>query len=76
MFNFKQVEDEDLFIDFKLDLHTKGPKPNDIALFNLLRQARKPEERGNRDDSRRGAEFETMPYFLTDQFKQVFKTAK
>ena len=36
LFNFKQIDDEDLFIDFKLDLHVKGPKPDDKKLFSLL----------------------------------------
>ena len=46
LFNFKQVQDEDLFIDFKLDLNRSAPRgtgQKDQALFNLLHQARLPE---------------------------------
>ena len=34
MFRWKDIQDEDLFIDFKLDLHTDHLK--DKALFDLL----------------------------------------
>lgn len=64
-FNYKGIEDDDLFIDFKLDLH-KPKAHKDHQLFNLLSQSRPVEERGNRDAERRGMEQETMPYFLTD----------
>ena len=54
LFKFGKVEDDDLFIDFKLDLNkkTRASIPqapagsNDVALFSLLHQARLPEQRG------------------------------
>lgn len=36
LFMFKQVEDEDLFIDFKLDLYSKRTDNKDHALFDLM----------------------------------------
>ena len=75
LFNFKNIEDDDLFIDFKLDLHkTKGHK--DHVLFDLMSQSRTPNERGNRDSMKRGMEQETMPYFLTDQFRQMLEISQ
>jgi hypothetical protein len=47
-------------IDYKLSL--KDTK--DKQLFNMLSQARQPAEIGHRD--KKGAELDTMPYFLTD----------
>ena len=67
-FQYKNIEDDDLFIDFKLDLHQPAGH-KDHKLFSLMSQARLPNERNNRSDMRRGAEQETMPYFLTDQFR-------
>jgi len=40
LFQYANLNDEDLFIDFKLDLHGKDTK--DFKLFELLTQARKP----------------------------------
>ena len=54
-------------IDFKLSL--KDTK--DKQLFNMLSQARKPEEIGHRE--KKGAEINTMPYFLTDQYAAILK---
>lgn len=70
VFNFMSVDDEDLFIDFKLDLYTDRPGNKDRALFDLCAQARQPEER-NRNNDHKGREHETMPYFLTKQFSQI-----
>jgi hypothetical protein len=73
LFKYSHLNDEDLFIEFKLDLHSMYNK--DAKLFDLLTQARRPEDR-NREKSRRGKEHETMPYFLTDQYKQVLKESQ
>jgi len=54
-------------IDFKLSF--KDTK--DKQLFNMLSQARKPAEIGHREP--KGAELNTMPYFLTDQYAEVIK---
>lgn len=54
-------------IDFKLSL--KDTK--DKQLFNMLSQARQPEEIGHREP--KGAELDTMPYFLTDQYAAIIK---
>ena len=48
----------------------------DPQLFDLMRQSRPPEHRGNRDQDRRGREHETMPYFLTDQFREILETSQ
>lgn len=48
----------------------------DHHLFDLMRQTRPPEHRGNRDEERRGREHETMPYFLTDQFKEILESSQ
>ena len=85
LFNFSKVDDDDLFIDFKLDLNMKTrsayQKPagatNDHALFSLLHQARLPEQRGaDVQDVHLGREHETMPYFLTDQFRQILEASQ
>ena len=70
LFNFAKVKDEDLFIDFKLDLYSQRIDNKDPALFDLLTQYRRPGER-TRDGLEKGKEHETMPYFLTDQFRAV-----
>lgn len=75
LFQYKGLEDEDLMIDFKLDLH-KPPGHKDHQLFQLMTQARPPDQRGNRDDLKRGKEHETMPYFLTDQFRAMLEAAQ
>ena len=67
LFDFKNLSDEELMIDFKLSL--KDDK--DKQLFNMLSQARKPEEIGSRE--KKGAELDTMPYFLTDQYAAILK---
>lgn len=67
LFDFKNLTDEDLMIDFKLSL--KDTK--DKQLFNMLSQARKPSEIGHREP--KGAELNTMPYFLTDQYAEIIK---
>jgi len=36
IFKFKNVSDEDLFIDFKLDLQSQDGNNKDAALFDLL----------------------------------------
>ena len=76
LFKHKDIQDDELFIDFKLDLHTNNMGNQDAHLFNLLRQSRPPEHRGNRDDERRGREHETMPYFLTSQFREILETSQ
>ena len=43
LFQFKQIHDDDLFIDFKLDLYSNKPTNKDHALFDLLQQSRLPE---------------------------------
>lgn len=65
LFNFKNITDEDLMIDFKLSL--KDTK--DKQLFNMLSQARKPAEIGHRE--KKGEEIDTMPYFLTDKYAAI-----
>ena len=41
-------------------------------MFSLLHQSRLPEQRGQDvEEVHLGREHETMPYFLTDQFRQV-----
>ena len=69
------IQDDELFIDFKLDLHSMRIGNKDPQLFDLMRQSRPPEHRGNRDGERRGREHETMPYFLTDQFREILETS-
>eukprot|EP00347_Sterkiella_histriomuscorum_P003182 403365276 len=60
-FEFFQVEDEDLFIDLKLNYQNE--KERELAkLFNKP----KPKEV-------KGKEFETMPFFLSDEFKQIME---
>jgi hypothetical protein len=54
-------------IDFKLSI--KNTK--DAALFNLLSQARKPEEIGTREP--KGTEIETLPYFLTTEYASIMR---
>lgn len=54
-------------IDFKLSLKDNKDK----QLFNMLSQARKPAEIGHREP--KGAELNTMPYFLTDQYAEIIK---
>ncbi len=54
-------------IDFKLSINNA----KDAALFNLLAQARKPEEIGQREP--KGAEIETLPYFLTSEYASIMK---
>ena len=75
LFNHRQISDDELFIDFKLDLHSTEIGNKDPQLFDLLRQSRPPELRGNRNDDRRGKEHETMPYFLTPQFREILDTS-
>ena len=41
-----------------------------------MSQSRTPNERGNRDSMKRGMEQETMPYFLTDQFRQMLEISQ
>ena len=36
LFKFKQIEDSDLFIDFKVDLYSDRAGNKDHALFDLL----------------------------------------
>ena len=67
LFKFSEIEDEDLFIDLKLDVMGNEP---DAALFNLMSQSR-PEERRNRKECKKGAQLETMPYFLTAAYKEI-----
>ena len=71
LINFKKIEDEDLFIDFKLDINSKRPNVNDNNLFELLNQSRVMNDRGSRADERKGREHEDMPYFLTDQYRSI-----
>ena len=58
-FDFFHVEDEDLFIDLKLNFDNEKDRQL-AALFN------KPQPQ-----IKKGREFETMPFFLTDEFKMI-----
>lgn len=58
-FEFFQVEDEDLFIDLKLNY--QNDKERELA---LLFNKPKPKET-------KGKEFDTMPFFLSDEFKSI-----
>lgn len=55
------IDDEDLMTDLKLD-YTSGKvdKDNYSLIFN------KPKE-----EEKRGKEFDTMPYFISDSFKHL-----
>ena len=57
-------------IDFKLSIKNQ----KDAALFNLLAQARQPDEIGAREP--KGAEIETLPYFLTSEYASIMKVQK
>ena len=62
LFQHKDISDDDLFLDLKLDLdHNMGDK----KLFDLSDQARQPDEIGSRDALKKGLEYEKMPYFVT-----------
>lgn len=61
LFNFKNITDQDLMIDFKLLI--KNDK--DAKLFSLLSQAGQTQTVDKLD------QVETMPYFLTSQFAEV-----
>lgn len=76
LFRHKQVEDGDLFIDFKLDLYSTRPTNKDHRLFELMYQSRLPEQTGSRADERKGREHETMPYFLTDQYRAILSASQ
>ena len=69
------MEDDDLFIDFKLDLYSTKPTNKDHRLLDLIYQSRLPEQRGSRADQRKGREHETMPYFLTDQYRAILSSS-
>ena len=60
-FEFFQVEDEDLFIDLKLNYQNEKEKEF-ARLFN------KPPP-----ELKKGREFESMPFFLSDEFKQIME---
>ena len=69
------MDDEDLFIDFKLDLYSESPSNRDRELFELLDQYR-PKNQRNRDNMKKGSEHETMPYFLTSQYAEILESSK
>ena len=67
LFQFKNITDEQLFIDFKLDFKNE----KDVALFELATQAR-PEGFRNKDDILpKEAEVSTMRYFLSHQYAEI-----
>ncbi|CDW84841.1 UNKNOWN [Stylonychia lemnae] len=60
-FEFFQVEDDDLFIDLKLNYQNE--KERELAkLFN------KPPP-----EMKKGREFDSMPFFLSDEFKHIME---
>lgn len=67
LFKFKDVEDDQLFIDFKLDCKVEKEQ----ELFKLATQARDIDER-NRDSVVSGDDkLKTMPYFLSYQYQAM-----
>jgi len=70
LFNFKNIADVDLMIDFKL----KMKDTKDKHLFNLLSQARQPTEIGIRES--KAEAINTMPYFLTSEYAKIMQESK
>ena len=60
-FEFFHVNDDDLFIDLKLNYKNEAEREIQM-MFN------KPMEVG-----KKGKEFETMPFFLSDEFKTILE---
>ena len=73
--NFFEIDDSDLFIDFKLDFYNNKASNKDPALFQLLHQYRDDSDR-NRDEYQKGKEHDTMPYFLSHQYKAILQESK
>lgn len=67
LMGFSNITDEDLMIDFKLNPRVE----KDGLLFSLITQARKPDQKGKREV----VDTETMPYFLTSEYKAVIDHA-
>jgi hypothetical protein len=71
-FKFKDLEDDQLFIDFKLDYK----RDKDVKLFSLMSQCRPDKERMKTSTDLKGDEITTMPYFLTAHFQEMMETSK
>ena len=69
-FKFKEIHDEELFVDFKLNFE----RDNDIALFNLLTQG--GAFHNGRMDEKRGDQLSTMPFFLTDEYRELLENQR
>lgn len=72
LFKFKNVEDDMLFIDFKLDVKQPGQE----EVMQLITQARPEENRHNRDKLLKEETTKIMPYFLTHQYQSVLEASQ
>lgn len=61
-FELFHVSDEDLFVDLKLNYLNEHDREIQL-MFNSAA--------GGMDKTKKGREFETMPFFLSDEFKSI-----
>ena len=71
-FKFKNLEDDQLFIDFKLDIK----KDKEVELFSLITQARLPDERTKENMLKKDEELSMMPFFLSHEFADILEASK
>jgi len=71
-FEMLHVEDEDLYLDIKLD-HKKG-EPSLLNQFSLAQSnTTKAQSVDKRSTQTKGLEFDSVGLFLTDEFKEILK---